>query len=55
MNVIAPKDTTLNSSDLVVKCDVSNKNDDGTYNLAITVKNNKAWVYSTYTADVKIK
>ena len=51
--IIAPKNTEITASDVTLKCDISQKNDDNIYPLEITVSNNSAWVYSTYTATIE--
>lgn len=55
VTVIAPSSTSASDLNLDIKCDVSEKREDKTYPLTITITNdNNAWVYSTYTATVDI-
>lgn len=52
ITVVVPKGTVINRSDLVLKCDVSDSNNE-TVVIEITVNNNKSWVYGTYTATIE--
>ena len=55
VTVIAPKNVLSSSIELELKVDVSEKSDDNTYPLSVTVLNNdNVWVFSTYTATVDI-
>ncbi len=55
VTVIAPKDVSASSLELELKVDVSEKSEDNSYPLTVTITNNdNAWVYSTYTATVDI-
>ena len=55
VNVVVPSNVSTSSLELELKVDVSEKSDDGTYPLTVTILNNDdAWVYSTYTATVDI-
>lgn len=54
--VVLPNDDSVRISDIEIKCDVSERQEDNTYPLIITVKNNdRAWIYGTYNATVEIK
>lgn len=52
ITVVVPKGTVINRSDLVLKCDVSDSNNE-TVVVEITVNNDKSWVYGTYTATIE--
>lgn len=52
ITVVVPKGTVINRSDFVLKCDVSDSNNE-TVVIEITVNNNKSWVYGTYTATIE--
>ena len=53
--VIVPKDVSMSSLEFEMKVDVSEKSDDNTYPLTITILNNDdSWVLNTYTATVDI-
>ena len=53
--VIIPKEVSASSIELELKVDVSEKSEDNTYPLTISILNNdNAWVYSTYKATVDI-
>jgi hypothetical protein len=55
VSVILPKNVSSSSLELELKVDVSEKNDDNTYPISVSILNNdNAWVYSTYTATVDI-
>lgn len=53
VTVLVPKGTTVNESDLSMKCDVSTKSKDNKYPVRITVSNNQCWVYGHYNAVVR--
>ncbi|MCR5207150.1 MAG: hypothetical protein K6C14_01575 [Eubacterium sp.] len=50
--IIAPKGTKISASDLKIKCDISEKRDNGEYPLEMSVNSKSAWVYGEYTANV---
>lgn len=52
ITVVVPKGTVINRSDLVLKCDVSDSNNE-TVVVEITVNNDKSWIYGTYTATIE--
>ncbi len=56
INVIAPKSTQkINAEELVLKCDVSEKNKNNVYNVSVSFKNMKnSWVYGEYTATIEL-
>ncbi|MBQ7204010.1 MAG: hypothetical protein IJS03_08380 [Eubacterium sp.] len=56
VTLYVPKANANDTLTLDVKCDVSEKNDEGSYPLTISVRgSNSSWAYGTYTANVKIK
>lgn len=52
--IIAPKNSVINPNDISIKCDVSEKRKSNTYPITVTINNDKAWIYGTYTAEVNI-
>lgn len=52
--VVAPKNTPILSTDLTMKCDVSEQKDSKQYPIAITVNNNASWVYGEYSATIQL-
>ncbi|MGN0522962.1 MAG: YbbR-like domain-containing protein [Eubacterium sp.] len=52
ITVVVPKGTVINRSDLVLKCNVSDP-DNETVVIEITVNNDKSWIYGTYTATIE--
>ncbi len=54
VTVIVPKDTVLTATDLKVKADVSEAEDDGEYLLTIKVNDKASWVYGSYSADIEL-
>jgi len=50
MIVITRKDTNVSASSVTMKCDISEKHDDNSYPIEISVSNNSTWVYGSYTA-----
>ncbi len=55
VSVIVPKGTLLTSSDLKIKADVSEENEDGEYTLNIKPNDKSSWVYSDYTANIEVE
>ena len=55
IKLIVPKGTQLKASDLKIKADVSEENEDGIYPLQITVSDKSSWVKSTYSATISIE
>lgn len=53
MIVITRKDTNVSASSITMKCDISEKHDDNSYPIEISVSNNSTWVYGSYTAKVQ--
>ena len=55
VTVMIPKDVSASSLELELKVDASEKSEDNTYPLSVTILNNDdSWVYSTYSATVDI-
>ena len=55
VSVIVPKDVSASSLELELKVDVTEKSEDGSYPLNVSILNNdNCWVYSTYSATVEI-
>ena len=55
VTVIMPRDVSPSDLELELKVDVSEKSDDNSYPMNVTIKNNdNAWVYSEYKATVDI-
>lgn len=54
VTIIAPKTAVITAKDLVLRCDVSEENEDNFYPVSITVNNNKAWVYGKYFATINL-
>ena len=55
VSVIVPKDVSASSLELELKVDVTEKSEDGSYPLSVSILNNdNCWVYSTYSATVEI-
>ena len=53
--IIVPEDISTSSLEIEMKVDVSEKSDDNTYPLTITILNNDdSWILNTYTATVDI-
>ncbi len=56
VTVIAPKDSQIKRSNLVLKCDMSDKKESGTYDLQVSIVNDKtAWVYGSYSCSVTVE
>jgi hypothetical protein len=56
MTVISPSGITISESDLELKCDVSELNDDNKYQIATKITgNSSSWVYGKYTATIELK
>ncbi len=53
VTVLAPKNASINSSNLTLKCDVSKKSENNQYPIEIVVSNSKSWVYGKYTATIE--
>ncbi len=53
VTVLAPKNASINSSNLTLKCDVSKKSESNQYPIEIVVSNSKSWVYGKYTATIE--
>lgn len=54
--VIAPKDVKIDSSNIILKCDVSKKKKDNVYVAEVIINsNNNSWVYGNYEVTIEIK
>lgn len=55
LSIIVGDSANITSSDLQIKCDVSDESEDGKYPIqAIVVTNNNSWVYGTYYANIEL-
>lgn len=56
VTVVAPANSVISRNNIIIKCDLTDKTESGTYDMQISVANNKtAWVYGSYTCAVTIK